>query len=641
MIVQPEPGVTVYRLDEQYTITEILDFYSLLVTRDSDGKIFTLKLSEVTFTPPDTIKDQIQDLSQIPPHELEKAKARLEAITPVLNSNSRRAIELQAQKVGVSSTTIYNWIRAYESTGQLSSLVFMGNRGGKGQSRLKDKQNEIIQTTIKEMFNGPVYPTAQKVWEKIGMQCKNAAINIPSISTIRRRVRKHKEATFMEPKRKKRTTGLIKGEYPDGLFPLHVIQIDHTMVDIILVDSVYRTELGRPWITLAIDVFSRMITGYYISFESPGYFGVGQTIKNTVLPKDSIVDEYHLKTEWFVWGIPQFIHADNAKEFRGIDIQEVCREYGMNLIWRPVARPNYGGHIERLVRTLNEDIHKLDGKTMSNIFERGDSNPQEEAVLTLEEFEEWLLIQIVDVYHNKVHRGIGMTPLQKYKEGIFGGGDTPPKGLPPMIQDVQRFTINMLPTIKRNVQRYGIQIDNITYQSEVLEKWVDAIEPNSHPPRRKKLSIRRDPRDISVIYVYDEHLEEFVEVPYANAYHPPTSLWEYRNALKDLKKHENRTYDEHEIFNHLERQREILENAKRTTKAQRKNIQREHTRKNLSEQNNRKAPSDTPKANMFSPFELDDLEPFDVIDNAPIIKQGNKNNKNSTDMHDIDNDMPL
>jgi len=618
MSIKIEKGTTLYHLDQEFEVTLVLDFDTVQATRVSDDKIFTLKIKDLSFRPPEKQRDKIQNLENIPEKELEKAKARLSAIQPVLNSHSRRQIEKRAQEIGVSANTIYNWINAYESTGQLSSLVLMGERGGKGKSRLDKEIDELITTTIQEMFSGAIYPTARKVWENVGIKCKNTDLPIPSISTIRRRVRKYKEATSMKVKRKKNQYGLIQKEYPDGLFPLHVIQIDHTMVDVILVDSKHRTELGRPWITLAIDVYSRMITGYYISFESPGYFGVGQTIKSSVLPKDNLINQYKLKSQWPVFGTPQFIHADNAKEFRGIDIERVCREYEMSIIWRPVARPNFGGHIERMVRTLNEGIHTLDGTTMSNIFERGESTPQEDAVLTLEEFEEWLLIEIVDIYHNKIHAGIGMTPLEKYHEGIFGSSDTPPRGLPPMIEDVYKFSLNLLPSEKRTIQRYGIQIDNITYHSDALEGWVNMLEPNSNPPVKKQFSVRRDPRDISVIFIYDDSIDEFIEVPYANAQHPPTSLWEFKAALRQLKEQDNRVYDEHEIFIHIERQHELLANAKKKTKMQRKNAQRSHTRDTI----HASAPKNktiSPKTAEVSFIELDDLEPFEILDDADLI----------------------
>ncbi|WP_454740503.1 hypothetical protein [Cupriavidus necator] len=33
--------------------------------------------------------------------------------------------------------------------------------------------------------------------------------------------------------------------------PLDIVQIDHTLADIILVDEAYRHTIGRPWLTLA------------------------------------------------------------------------------------------------------------------------------------------------------------------------------------------------------------------------------------------------------------------------------------------------------------------------------------------------------------------------------------------------------
>ena len=77
---------------------------------------------------------------------------------------------------------------------------------------------------------------------------------------------------------------------------MQVLQIDHTQADIRLVDDLYRQDLGRPWITMAIDIYSRMVAGFYISFESPGYFATGQTLYNAIVPKDILKDKYNFKS---------------------------------------------------------------------------------------------------------------------------------------------------------------------------------------------------------------------------------------------------------------------------------------------------------------------------------------------------------
>ena len=41
----------------------------------------------------------------------------------------------------------------------------------------------------------------------------------------------------------------IEGQFPQTDNPLDIIQIDHTLVDIIIVDTFSRQPIGRPWIT--------------------------------------------------------------------------------------------------------------------------------------------------------------------------------------------------------------------------------------------------------------------------------------------------------------------------------------------------------------------------------------------------------
>ena len=51
--------------------------------------------------------------------------------------------------------------------------------------------------------------------------------------------------------------------------PLEVMQIDHTPVDVVIVDERQRLPIGRPWLTLAIDVASRVVLGLSVSLEAP------------------------------------------------------------------------------------------------------------------------------------------------------------------------------------------------------------------------------------------------------------------------------------------------------------------------------------------------------------------------------------
>ncbi|WP_270825939.1 hypothetical protein [Aeromonas sp. QDB68] len=56
-------------------------------------------------------------------------------------------------------------------------------------------------------------------------------------------------------------------------------EIDATIADIYLVsDSDRQNIVGRPIVYMVIDVFSRMVAGFYIGFENPSYVAAMQTL---------------------------------------------------------------------------------------------------------------------------------------------------------------------------------------------------------------------------------------------------------------------------------------------------------------------------------------------------------------------------
>lgn len=611
MSIKIQKNEIVYYVDTKYIIDSILDYDTVLAINTETGTSDVLKIVHLTSSPvTDYTKPTIQDLSTIPQKHIDKAKKRLEAILPVYQSYSRQVIDARAQELGISTQSMYNWINAYKATEQLSSLVFEGTLGGKGKSRLDPKIETIIEDSIREYYLTPQKPTVTKLHQYIAMRCKNANLDIPGIATVRRRVQQENEYNLLK-KREGRKAALqkkaIKKEYPDGNYPLEVIMIDHTRVDVILVDDEHRIQLDRPWITLAIDVYSRMITGFYVSMETPGFFGTGQCLANSMLSKEAITTKYHTKSKWPVWGIPKMIHMDNAKEFRGTGIERVCDEYGISVVWRPVKRPNFGAHIERLVKTLNEDIHTLKATTFSNPRARGEYDSQKKANMTLSEFEAWLIVLIVDVYHNKIHSSLGMSPLKKYEEGIFGTATQPPRGILTKIEDENLLRINTLPSFERTIQPYGIQIDTITYYSEVLNTW---IGQSLHKSKRKFL-VRRDPRDISHIYFFDPQDKRYYEIPYRNTFRPSVSIWEYRAVQRHLKRENEREYSEDEIFEALERLREIEEQSEQKTKEMRRNKQRRARVKEVQ----KLIPDDFRQSDVESiEDDFDDLQPFDGIE---------------------------
>jgi putative transposase len=500
-------------------------------------------------------------------NEWETAQKRLAVIRPLVENkgNGELAKEI-AKENNISLATLYRWIKNFEDTGQITSLVPEKSNGGRGKGRLLPEVDAIISNAIEEIYLTKQKNPLKKVCREIVRRCKLMDLPAPHINTVRNRILSVSEETQLKFRHGKKAANdkfkPILKSFPNADYPLAVVQIDHTLLDIILVDDVYRKPLGRPWITLSMDIFSRIVTGFYISFDPPGALGTGMCIANSILPKETWLNRLDIEGEWSCWGRMNTIHADNAKEFRGYMLSRACEEYGINLVWRPVKTPNWGGHIERLLGTFLKEIHTLPGATFSNVKQRGEYNSEAKAAFTLIEFEKWLLHFIVNIYHKRIHTGIGMSPYIKFQEGLYQK-----TGLPARIFNETQVKLDFLPFVERTIQEYGVIIDHIHYYGDVMRKWIHAFEKTTVKHRvKRKFIFKRDPRDISVIFFYDPEVMEYFQIPYRDTSRPAMTLWEHKEILNRLNKSGVAQIDEDTIFNAYEKLRELEEQAVTKTK---------------------------------------------------------------------------
>lgn len=554
-------------------------------------------------------KEKLDDINVLSEKKWELAQHRFELIKPIIDNPGNvdlvREISKESKK---SVATLYRWVKLYKDYGTISSILGKPKTGGKGKSRLDPEQDEIIKKYIKSTFLNSSRTSIKKTIRLIISECYDKNIQPPHSNTIRNRIKNLSEEEVMKKRVGIKEAGYkfnpIKNSFPGADYPLSVVQIDHTRVDLILVDEYYRKAYKRPWITVAIDVFSRMVIGFNLSFDAPGALGTGLCIAHSILPKEIWLEKIGVKSEWPCWGFMNTIHVDNAKEFRGKMLRMACKNYNINLEFRPVATPHFGGHIERLLGTFSKEIHDLPGTTFSSPELRKNYDSEGRASLTISEFEKWLTLYITKIYHVKEHSALGMSPLNKYKEGVIGTRETPGIGIIPRVFNERKLRLDFMPFEERTVQEYGVLIDHITYYHDVLRRFIHSKTDNS----KNKFIFRRDPRDISVIYFYDPELKEYFDIPYRDTSLPPISIWEFNDVIRTLKK--NKTpINERNIFSTYKEMDEIEKKAIRETRKRKQEL------KNL--------PINKPFDNNFSnPFEESletDIKPFEDIDDEAFI----------------------
>lgn len=570
-----KPKSKVLYRDRLHVIARPVSETQVLIEDASAGDAIVVHVSELAAAETEPERSRRLPKRSEDDEDRAEAKRRLEIIKPILDlpRGRTKVVEAAAQAVGVDVSTIFRWMKHYSEGGQLAYLV--PQRKGKTMpSRLSKEVEAIVQSVIDDYYLTRQKPSGTKTIEEVERRCRAARLKPPHANSIRKRLAaidpKEKLAKREGRKMAHDRYGEVKGEFPDGKWPLAVVQIDHTLLDIQLVDEEFRQPIGRPWLTLAIDVFSRMVVGYHVSLDPPSAFAVGLCLCHAFLPKEAELDRLGVKGEWPVWGIMHKIHADNGKEFRSNTLKRACDEYGIDIDWRPVRTPHFGGHIERLMGTVAREIHALPGTTFSNLKQRGEYKSEAKAVMTLPELRRWMVQFIVGVYHQRQHRGIGMPPVERWRQGILGHGRQRGTGHPEPAGDPRRLRLDFLPYEERTVQRDGIVWDKITYYADTLRPWINATTGRV----KRKFVVRRDPTDISKLYVLDPELNEYFEVPYRDLSKPSISIWEYRAAEAYLRDRGVTDAKEDEIFEAREAMRRIEEGAVKQTKRQRRDRER-------------------------------------------------------------------
>jgi putative transposase len=276
------------------------------------------------------------------------------------------------------------------------------------------------------------------------------------------------------------------------------------------------------------------------------------------------LQQRNIEAHWPMQGKPQRIGVDNGTEFHSAALERGCAQHGIAIEWRPPGQPHFGGIVERVIGTLMQLVHTLPGTTFSNPTERANYDSDKTACLTLTELERWLAIAITKYYHLRQHNGLnGEAPLARYEQGVQELINA--NQIVPIPRDPFIFFIDFLPVFRRSLQRDGITIDHITYYNNTLRTWIQARD------RTSSLLVRRDPRDLSLIFVLDEVNNLYFEVPYRTLSRPTITLWEHKLARKRLHEHKRTVINEENIFAAIDELRHIEHEAQTLTRTMRRN----------------------------------------------------------------------
>ena len=205
------------------------------------------------------------DLVSVPEEEWQAAVERFEILKSLITMDRAKRtltdIKRAARVLGRHPVTVYRWIENYKRCERLS-VFLRKRRSDRGTSRLSSNVENIIDTAIKSVYLTAEKPTMTAVTEEVYLQCfKNKIKKKPAPNTIRARILALSDHLRVEKREGKKRAAEkyepIKGHFPGADRPLAVAQIDHTPMDLIVVDEEHRQPIQRPLLTVVIDVYSR------------------------------------------------------------------------------------------------------------------------------------------------------------------------------------------------------------------------------------------------------------------------------------------------------------------------------------------------------------------------------------------------
>jgi putative transposase len=442
----------------------------------------------------------------------EKAGFRPELLDPALQEV---AAEIKKANPGSSEKppcprNLRRWWARFSSTGSVMKVVDGRERSGR---KKEDIQQEVFKEAVDEFYLTTQKERAARVVEAVqekirrmnqGLEPGEKPIICPSRATLYRwfddldaklvhLAREGKKSTDMVYREALKTTECRR--------ILERIEIDHSPLDVFVIDSVTKLALGRPWITIAIDRYSRAIMGFYISFRAPSSVAVLQCLRMAMFPKDAILKRFGIKGIWPCYGIMMQIATDNGMDLHSDAVEAICSEMGIEIIFCGAGKPHHKAVVERAIKTIQENlIHRLPGTTFHNIDDRGDYPSEEVPALDLETLVHCVVKWIVEQYMVKPHRGLeGCTPLRRWQESA----ETTVIELPAYQEE---FEILIGIPEKRKLQHYGIETECLRYNSPELQRIRARIGGTP------KLSIKSYEHTVEYIDVWDSDIREYLRV---------------------------------------------------------------------------------------------------------------------------------
>lgn len=411
---------------------------------------------------------------------------------------ARELIENIAKSIGDTSPpsyeTVTRWLKSYHQAGG-NPLRLVDQRKGKGRrKRIEPDAIAIINEYVKDEFLKETRPSAQLVYNlaKAQMMIDNTQrpldkqITIPSRATFYRMIA-NLDPLYTDIKRVGKVAAKKLHKYGRSIHktthPCERVEIDCNLMDVLVINETTMQIEGRPWLCAMLDVDSRCIIGWEISFTPPCAAKTLRALR-VAMNADSDIE---------VGGAPEEIVMDNGAEFRNQVLQLITGSYGIQIRYVAPRSPDEKPFIERFFGTLNSTfIHLMPGTTRSSPAARGLYSSERNATFTLQELRNKFASWLTSIYHATPHSELGMPPIEAWRQRI--------KLYPPKRYPANDLDLACRPFAFRSISDGRVSFMNLQWTGPTLS----FIESRAKSLKQgTKVKVYYDESDLSYVLIED------------------------------------------------------------------------------------------------------------------------------------------
>ncbi|MHB1566129.1 MAG: DDE-type integrase/transposase/recombinase [Acidiferrobacter sp.] len=428
-------------------------------------------------------------LAKARPEDLALANSRYALIRPLLEGG-------QPAQSDVTARTQYAYLKQWRAAEEGLGCGYLGLlpghvRKGNRSLRLPEESLKYLDETIDTYYESK---RTTSVWVAFGRYlnvCKEHGVIAASYKTFTKHVaRRPLDKQIRRREGRKRAYPheefywQLDGHVPrHGSRPFEIAHIDHTEIQLEIASSRTHKPLGRAWLTLMVDAYTRMVLAFALSFEPPSYRSCMSVLRDCVRRHGRL---------------PKTIVVDRGAEFGGVYFQTLLARFEITQKSRPPSMPRFGSVVERLFgATQSQLIDNLLGNTKITRHVRQmapEVDPKRHALWTLEKFNALFEAWLAEFYAVTPHPALGQSPKDALEQGL---ADTGLRNFTRIAYD-ENFRLLTSPTTPRGVARVhparGIKINYLYY-------WSTAFRDARFARGKVDVRVRYDAYNAGVAYV--------------------------------------------------------------------------------------------------------------------------------------------